>query len=241
MNGVDPSGRIVVVMSGWNRPKADMVKIRERIISKLRPRLNKYDRRIVGNGMIGWVAVGGRRLEDDGVYDQQPAKTQSYDDFVRMHFDAFVARKKADPCRLEQFIAVGHSSGASAILNQIIAHNFGGPYPPAFLGMIDPVLAKHGRDITMDNGPYTHEVVYYQRRSFLKGSRIEGADNFRIRNTTHSSIMKDERVIEGIAEKAARAYELRVRMDIQSGPPGTLLWGTRSGRVRDGKLEGDFW
>jgi len=219
-----------------------MVKVRDRIISKLTTRLNKYDR---GGPTIAWAAARDGPLEDDGRYDQRSG-TGSYDDFVRRQFDAFVARKKKDPCRLEQFIAVGHSSGASAILNQIKATNFYTPYPPAFLGMIDPVLAKSGRDITMDNGGYTHEVAYYQRDDLvIRGSPVPGADeNIQVRITgklsPHLTIPNDERVVEGIAEKAAKSYELRVQMEIQWGP-GTLPWDTSSGRVGAGGLEGNYW
>ena len=240
ITGVDPTGTIVIVMSGCRRPQSDMTKIRDRIISKLKTRLSKYDR---GAPTIGWRAAWDGPLEDDDRYDQE-AGSGSYDDFVRRQFDAFVARKRRDPCRLEQFVAVGHSSGASAILNQIKAHNLNKHYPPAFLGMIDPVLHKHGRDITMENGGYTHEVVYYQREDlllFLRGAPVPGADeNTQLRNTNHFDIVKDERVVEGIAEKAAQSYEMRVQMELQWGP-GKAPWDTSGGHMQDGGLAGKYW
>ena len=240
ITAVDPSGRIVVVMSGWRRPQSDMTKIRDRIISKLMTRLNKYDR---GGPTIGWAAAWDGPLEDDGRYDNQAGRG-SYDDFVRRQFDAFVQRKRGDPCRLEQFVAVGHSSGASAILNTIMGTHFN-TYPwPAFLGMIDPILSRYGRNMIMHNGGYTAEVVYYQREDWrlsLRSSPVPGADeNIQVKNTNHFDIVKDERVVEGIAEKAAKSYEMRVQMELQWGP-GKAPWDTSSGRLRDGSLEGNYW
>ena len=100
----------------------------------------------------------------------------------------------------------------------------------------------------MDNGGYTYEVVYYQRDDVIKGSPVPGADENNpvtdIQGTvlglgSHLKIVKDERVVEGIAEKAASSYERRVQLDIQWGPY-TSPWDTSSGAVQDGNLKGNY-
>jgi len=154
----------------------------------------------------------------------------SYDDFVRNQFEQFRTRKKGNVCRLEQFIAVGHSSGASAIINEIKAGNLNKDYPPAFLGTVDPVLSKDGKDITFMNGGLTYEVNYYQKDDLLfRGTEVPGADeNHRVRKTSHMGIIEKEEVIEGIAEKAAQAYEFRVRYQVR-WTAAVMPWDTSIG------------
>lgn len=74
-----------------------------------------------------------------------------YDAAVRRAYRQYVRRRRENPCSLEQFVAIGHSSGASAIYNELWnstfapiknPHNSKHRIQPAYLGFVDMVLKK---------------------------------------------------------------------------------------------------
>ena len=127
--------------------------------------------------------------------------------FLAMEYKAWKQRKKTSAGRNDQFIAVGHSSGATAIYNLLKNGRFmNGPNAPTFLGLTDMVLPVGPHDLTGKiprNGDRMTQMVHYHRHGT---KRIKGIKNIGV-GGTHFSIIKSGTVTQGLAVEAARACQ----------------------------------
>jgi hypothetical protein len=125
--------------------------------------------------------------------------------FLAREYDAWKQRKKTSAGRNDQFIAVGHSSGATAIYNLLRNGRFlNGPNAPTFLGLTDMVLPIGKHDLTGKiprNGARRTQIVHYHRYGT---ARIEGIKNIGV-GGSHFSIIQTGAVTQGLAVEAARA------------------------------------
>jgi len=128
-NALDPTGTILFVMSGAHRPKADMDRLKNLTRDAILREVGPFDRAASPMMFVQRSWWG--------------PLTGFYDRALRRAYKAFKERKAKNKCSLEQFVAIGHSSGASAIYNEIKGGTFNQSDPrlvPAYLGMIDRVL-----------------------------------------------------------------------------------------------------
>lgn len=185
---LQPSQVVVVIMAGWLEGYWAMDPIERAVrndMSMALPRDGSY--RIVfkrkGAGLL---------LEGD------------YDLFLRLEYLAWKQRKKTDAGRYDEFIAIGHSSGATAIYNELRNGTFdSGQYMPALLGMVDMILPVGPHDLTgkipFGAGRQTSVVHYY-----VPGTEwIQGATNLMSPGSNHFSILTDPSVTQGLASRAS--------------------------------------
>ncbi len=242
IGATDPTGNVLVVMAGWAQSFEYMQTLADAVGDSILSRLSPYD--APADLVLGQRFISEGPLIDNGHYDKPPAGSSekeyisysrsrmSYDDAVRYHYEQYVQRKRDDPCSLEQFVAIGHSSGASAIANNLAAGHLTDPdFPPAFLGLIDPVLGEHDlRSVTHDGWGV---FVWYQENPLdFHGSPVQGADkNWLIegKNVTpagetsredvgHMNIVSDQRVLSEVSQGAAAYYHVRVYIESKKAP-----------------------
>ncbi len=203
--GVDPQGTVVVILTGAGAPRASMEPIRKAIVAELKRRMRKYD------------DFGNEPRVRSTIY----AKNKLWDDAEWKAITAYVlwrARKIRDhPCRLEQFIAVGHSSGASGMYR--IANGKGwaalerkGPprlyLYPAYLGFIDMILPFGERHEIRHLPPFT--LAEHSKLPWPWTPSIHGIRNFTVHGVNHMTILTNAKVIRSIANHAGGAYESAV-------------------------------
>ncbi|KKK73584.1 hypothetical protein LCGC14_2892360, partial [marine sediment metagenome] len=146
-----------------------------------------------------------------------------YDAKLREVYKAFVKRKKEQPCSLEQFVAIGHSSGGTGIYNVLKkgkTFQKAGRFAPAYFGMIDTIIA-HGHDLTDKAGWTTVEHYHAPKTKTIKGIR-----NIPIPGVGHYSILKNQKMIQEMAKAAAQAYLKKVKEEINNNPSWDP-WDTR--------------
>jgi hypothetical protein len=180
---VDPDGRVVVILSGWRQPLEKGEPVARAVAYSILQHIVPYD----GFGGLleartFLVGMGGQGEEDQ----------------LRKLWKDFGDRKNRNPCSLEQFVAIGHSDGATAIYRTIMAGTFGkGDWPPAYLGLVDLVRLNYWIDEINHAGsadPASHALLknkppktfvenFWQEnggnvggKRDLKGRRIDGAD-----------------------------------------------------------------
>jgi hypothetical protein len=126
---IDPSGTIVVVISGLGEEPQKGKPLSDDVRTAVFGVVAQYDK-LAG---ATWNNGVGEKLEGGGW--EKPR------DNLANHFKAFKRRKKANPCSLEQFIAIGHSDGATAIYQLARDRRFDDEKgrTPAFLGLVDLV------------------------------------------------------------------------------------------------------
>ena len=140
----DPSGEIVVVMSGLGQPYWKGKRMGEDVSTAIKTMVNRYDTAApeAKKVQIHYIGMGGQWSENK----------------LRDLYDAFVARKKDDAkagqCSLEQFVVIGHSDGATAIYRSMTRNGknaFSTQYAPAYIGMVDLVRLNYGTDHLFQN------------------------------------------------------------------------------------------
>jgi hypothetical protein len=133
---------------------------------------------------------------------------------------------------VEQFVAVGHSDGATAIYHFVKGKKYdvaGGPgnagtgyEHPAYLGLIDIVRKKYNFNVNTDDGAYIEDMGHPEPPGFRtvigcyrqnkkekgwKGYIVKDADyNKLVPGVDHFEIHYDPGVKKDIAEHAADAY-----------------------------------
>ncbi len=203
VTGLDPSGQVLVVLSGAGQSEASMDSLRNATKTQIEARLaamwpeSKAKLKIINHGK-------GRLYND-------------YDGWLRDDYNAFLKRKRDNPCSLEQFLAIGHSSGASAISNEIVAGTFrpvfmgvpgGGRQrvSPIFFGLVDQILGqKDLRASRVTLLGLSTAMIHYKQPWPGNPSEVQGVLNITIFKD-HFSIVNDVRVVKGISEEAASAY-----------------------------------
>jgi hypothetical protein len=125
--------------------------------------------------------------------------------FLGIEYEAWKQKKNTRAGRYNEFIAVGHSSGATAIYNLLRNGTFkNGRNAPAFLGLVDMVLPIGPHDLTgkiTRDGARQTEIVHYH---LTTTDRIGGIKNVPV-GGDHFSIVSSGRVVRGIALGAVRA------------------------------------
>jgi RHS repeat-associated protein len=120
LHKTDPTGKIIVTINGLGTVSDTL----EHLAHGIMPiaGLSKYQKR-GGNKIksLHGVWVGGKE-------GGKNALKKAYEDFLE--------RKKTDPCSLEQFVAIGHSDGATAIVQLLQQGAFNGKHTPAYLEAI---------------------------------------------------------------------------------------------------------
>ncbi|MBN2583972.1 MAG: hypothetical protein JXL80_12975 [Planctomycetes bacterium] len=234
VNGLDPDGCVVVVISGLaehhneGRPLADKI----------------------ASGIIGEIGAGG--LDGDRVVQVMmvmggwggPVGEAT----LRKEFESFVKRKKANPCSLEQFVAVGHSDGATAILHLLQDGTFNKKPTPAYLGFIDLVrvsyLAGGNTDAStsetiakpdgtkVENFRQTYGEPWGWRGRVVSGADVNidvnrdwgfyAVENGRATNKqvflNHFTIFTEPGIQREIAKRPAWAYADRVMAEVRAHP-----------------------
>lgn len=207
--GLDPSGQVLVVLSGAGRSEATMNALRNATKTQIEARLATMWP--TSTAKLKIINHGDGKLKKD------------YDARLRADYRAFLKRKITYPCNLEQFVAIGHSSGASAISNELVAGTFQWFFTevpgtsgfervtPAFFGLVDQILGK--KDLRAAKEAYMESpasIVHYMQPwpANLTGE-VKGALNIIILKD-HFSIVNDARVVKGISEAAASNYAAAV-------------------------------
>lgn len=137
VGGVDPTGRVLVVISGAGASEASMNKVRNATKAAVETRLAKW-----------WP---GTPLKMKVVPHAEGELAGDYEPLLRKDYKDFLDRRRKSPCSLEQFVAIGHSSGATAIYNEIRAGTFRAVWidapeygrrrvSPVHFGLIDMIL-----------------------------------------------------------------------------------------------------
>jgi hypothetical protein len=176
----------LVTMAGWAQTAGTMSKIECSMIEKISASLPGH-RIKVKQRLISLLLEGDSEL------------------FLALEYEGWKQRKKTSAGRNNLFVAVGHSSGATAIYNLVKNGTFlDGPNAPAFLGLVDMALPIGTHDLAgkiPHNGARKTQIVHYH----LYGTaHIAGIKNIRV-GGNHFSIIKSEPVTQGLASEAARA------------------------------------
>ncbi len=184
---------VVVIMGGWLQGYGTMGRIERAVKSELSRRLPQH-RISFKRKLVGLLPEGDSDL------------------FVALEYAAWKQRKDTPAGKYSEFVAIGHSSGATAIYNGLRAGTFqGGRYMPAFLGLVDMVLPIGPHDLTgkiPQNGGRRTSVVHYY---IPTTSRIGGVRNVMVPGSGHFSIVNSGRVMRGLASGAASACLLGPR------------------------------
>ncbi len=211
--GVDPSGQVLVVLSGAGQSEASMNKVRNATKTEIENRLGKW-----------WP---GTALKVKVVPHAKGRLTGEYDGLLRKDYEDFLRRRRKTPCSLEQFVAIGHSSGATAIYNEIRAGTFRPRWvnvqgygrrriSPVHFGLIDmvlPLLESHDLfRARLRNLGFRTSMLHYKQFITVE---IKGVKNINILKD-HFSIVNDGRAVKGISEEAGFSYEAEVLRDRRS-------------------------
>ncbi len=240
-NNVDPSGQVMVVMSGLRSSYKRMEPIRRSSDKSIHAAVRGYT--------CGPVCT----LHITSFFEGK--STGAYERALRSAWRAFLSRKQQNPCSLEQFVAIGHSSGASAIYNEILRGNLAKTYvkgtccgkkcnvriQPAFLGMVEMILykptwGKIGPDLVRAREKYLGAWTTMIHYKLPTTAGIKGVLNKNIKWKTHWSILDDNRVITGLAKLAASAYAYAIAREIRQCPSKEEC----KGRLKNGRQSHDW-
>ncbi len=180
---------LVVLMAGWTQGAWSMERIDLEMVRQLAASLPNH-RVSVHHRLPGLLPIGDSEL------------------FLAIEYEAWKQRKDTAAGRYDKFVAVGHSSGATAIYNLLRNGDFkNGPHMPAFLGLVDMVLPVGSHDlngrIPTGGGGRTDVVHYYSAGT----QRVGGIRNVAVGGADHFSIVSSERVARGLAADAAAACQ----------------------------------
>ncbi len=127
--------------------------------------------------------------------------------FLGLEYDAWRQKKNTPAGKDNMFVAVGHSSGATAIYSLMRNGTFKeGPEAPAFLGLVDMVLPLGPHDLTgkvPGKGTQRTTVVHYH---LFETDSIVGIRNVVVRGD-HFSIVNSFSVMQGLAGGAVSACQ----------------------------------
>ncbi len=207
ITGIDPTGQVLVVLSGAGQSEASMNSLRNATQMEIETRLARW-----------WP---GSKVKLKIINHAKKKLTGDYDPLLRADYKAFVARRKKNPCSLEQFVAIGHSSGASAISNEIVAGTFRPVFvdvpgygrrrvSPVFFGLVDQILGKKNLRAARVNALGFHTSMMHYKQIIT--TKVKGVLNINIFKD-HFSIVKDARVVKGISEEAGFSYQCEVLRD----------------------------
>jgi len=131
--------------------------------------------------------------------------------FLSLEYEGWKNRKKTAAGSQDQFVAIGHSSGATAIYSLLRNKTFkGGDFAPTFLGLIDMALPVGPHDLTgyiPGDGTQKTGIVHYH----IRGTpRINGIRNIPV-GGDHFSIVRSGAVTQGLATSAAHSCVQRAR------------------------------
>ncbi len=193
-SGQEPSvsnGRVVVVfMAGWLESELSLARIESAVRKELVRRLPGRSNHRISIRRKGISLL----LEGD------------YDLFLRLEYNAWMKRKKTPAGQYDEFVAIGHSSGATAIYNELRNGTFkSGRCMPAFLGLVDMVLPMGDHNLAGKiprSGGGKTRVVHYAAAGT---PRIRGVRNIRVPGASHLSILNSSTVTRGLARDAAGA------------------------------------
>jgi len=229
-NCTDPQGRVVVVITGFGVQPTDpdAINLGTDIALEVADRVRPFDAsrdievKILQGG--GGAGIGESHL--------------------RQEYQKFVKRKEQNQCSLEQFVAVAHSDGATAIYHLLREGAFNGQYTPAYLGLLDLVRTEYGLfglDVFTINYDVTGYVTiskpkdtvvqnFRQTRGVWKGRYVRGADlnvnvnTFFGSSLTHMGVFRDSAVRDLVSHKAGLFYGYRVANENREKP-----WSRRPG------------
>jgi hypothetical protein len=184
--GPKPVEITLVSMAGWAQTAGTMSRIERSMVQKISASLPGH-RIKVKRRLISLLLEGDSEL------------------FLAREYEGWKQRKKTSAGRNDLFVAVGHSSGATAIYSLVKNGTFlDGPNAPAFLGLVDMALPIGTHNLTGHiprNGDRRTQIVHYHRYGT---DRIGGIQNIRV-GGNHFSIIKSGTVTQGLAVEAARA------------------------------------
>ena len=178
---------VVVIMAGWLQVYGTMEPIERAVRRELSRRLPQH-RISIKRKLAGLLPEGDSDL------------------FLVLEYAAWKQRKDTPAGRYSEFVAIGHSSGATAIYNGLRGGAFqNGRYLPAFLGMVDMILPIGPHDLTgkiPQNGGRRTSVAHYY---IPTTARISGIRNIMVPGANHFSIVSSGRVMRGLSTEAATA------------------------------------
>ncbi len=182
----EPAEVVLVSMAGWTQTAETMERIERAMIHRISGCLPNY-RITVKRRLLGLLPEGDSEL------------------FLALEYEGWKQKKKTPAGQNNLFIAVGHSSGATAIYSLLRNGSFeNGPNAPAFLGLVDMALPLGPHDLT---GKITHDgarqttIVHYHTPDM---DRIAGITNICV-GADHFSIVRSQAVTQGLASSASNA------------------------------------
>ena len=182
----EPAEVILVSMAGWTQTADTMGRIERAMVRQISANLPNH-RITVKRRLLGLLPEGDSEL------------------FLALEYEGWKQKKKTTAGQNDQFVAVGHSSGATAIYSLLRNGTFlNGPEAPAFLGLVDMQLPIGPHDLagkTPRGGARQTIIVHYH---IPDTGRIEGIRNIGV-GTDHFSIVNSRTVTQGLAAAAANA------------------------------------
>jgi hypothetical protein len=230
ISAVDPDGRILVILSGLFQHSGNGKPVGDKVGAVIANAMLQYD--------AGMQATVGVTLEGMG--------GKAEENRLRRLWDEFVERKQSDRCSLEQFVAIGHSDGATAIFRLINSGAFDGKdWTPAYLGLVDLVRRHWGFDPNMAGqaNSSSHAILtrkplntyvenfwqengggwlFFDPKRIMNGRFIENADyNWNIgrlnRTIDHLTIWAYDTLHQILSAQASKYYEKAVRDEKKGG------------------------
>lgn len=184
---------VLVSMSGWTQTADTMAAIERAMVQRLSSCLPNH-KISVKRRLIGLLPEGDTEL------------------YLALEYEGWKQKKNTPAGKDDIFIAVGHSSGATAIYSLLRNGTFkNGAEAPTFLGLVDMVLPIGPHDLTGKiprNGPRRTVVVHYH---LSETESIGGIRNVLV-GGDHFSIVNARPVLQGLAGGASGAcYQNGIR------------------------------
>jgi len=225
-NRADPGGRIVVVASGLMEDKSKGKRMAEMVALGITLKL-------MGEGYLsGTVNAEGTLKTTDGYVVRKliGGGGQKKEDKLKALYKEWMARKKKNPCSLEQFVAIGHSDGATHIWRSVEKGDK--PFQnggAAFLGLVDLVR--------LDYNGVSRANYHDPRKHAGKARKIghTGAVAYRVPRQTMQQKRGEEddggpgyaTISEPIGTRVANAFQTSGRWGIwPTGWQGRAVYGT---------------
>jgi hypothetical protein len=230
---LDPSGTIIVTVAGLGESPGSLAHIEEDVATSIGYALTALGRNYITGNTFRYrysrIGYGGGNAKN----------------LLQKEYTEFLKRKEKDRCSLEQFVAIGHSDGGTAIYLLLKDGSFNKATTPAYLGIIDLVRsdfgilhvnkershAGHASALTISSPSGTVVDNYYQSKGQpllgWRGRYINGADeNTELTDAIHydplgsfpDEILKNDRVRRDIAGAVGRYYAERVDKEKRPKP-----------------------
>jgi hypothetical protein len=173
-------------MAGWTQTADTMAAIEQTMVRRLNAGFPNH-RVTIKRRLLGLLPEGDSEL------------------FLSLEYEAWKQKKNTPAGQNDVFLAVGHSSGATAIYSLLRNGTFkDGPEAPAFLGLVDMVLPVGPHDLTGKtprNGARRTVIVHYH---LPETESIRGIQNVLV-GGDHFSIVNSGSVLHGLAAGAVGA------------------------------------